>query len=80
MTKYVPVPVDGRKSFYGKCYVTVDDNDLKTLYSYDTKIVTKDADGNYKRYWKGYTVTTGRHMWAAFGLDKKTYSALPVEK
>ena len=36
MRKYELTPTDGRKSFYGKAVVIVEDNGTETLYSYNT--------------------------------------------
>lgn len=80
MKKYVPTPIDGTKSFYGKCYVTVDDDGTETVYSYDTKVMSKTPDGVLHRYWKGCSVTTLRHVGAVFGkISKKEWNAMPVE-
>ena len=65
--KFYLEPVDGRKSFYNKCYVQEIGNEA-TLYSYDTKIVTynmltgeltKTSSYDYGR-------TTKRHQKAFF--------------
>lgn len=65
--KFYLIPTDGRKSFYGKCYVeTVGDN--HTLYSYNTKIVTYNSKSGevvkHKDY--NYSRTTKRHQTAFF--------------
>lgn len=54
------VPVDGRKSFYRKCYVLENEKE-KRLYSYDT-LVAKFINGKMYRIWGGYSVTTMRHI------------------
>ena len=75
--RYELNPVDGRKSFYGKCYVEEDtDTGDKTLYSYNTKIITKKSNGELIKYWDDWSSTTGRHIKAFCGLDKKGYEAL----
>lgn len=76
MTKYELSPTDGRKSFYGKCYVNVSDDGTETLYSYDTPIVRKSVDGKLTRLWFGWSATTGRHIKAFCGLNKKQFEAL----
>jgi len=68
-----------RKSFYGKAKVMVNDDGSETLYSYDTPIMTKTADGNFKRHWDGWSQTTGRHIAEFSGLGKKGYLSLPLE-
>lgn len=37
MRKYELIPTDGRKSFYGKAVVMVQDDGSEILYSYGTK-------------------------------------------
>lgn len=56
-------PVDGRKSFYGKCYVEVV-GDYVTLYSYNTKIMTYNTKTRelIKHYAYNYSMTTKRHQ------------------
>ena len=71
---------DSRKSFYGKAKVMINDDDSETLYSYDTPIMTRTKDGNYKKHWDGWSNTTGRHIAEFSGMDKKKYSELPVEE
>lgn len=36
-----------------------------------------DADGNIIRLWNGWSATTGRHISAFCGLNKKEYLELP---
>lgn len=76
--KYELSPVDGRKSFYGKCYVLKDDLGNEVLYSYNTKIMTKYADGNMVRHYAKWTSTTGRHIKAFCGLNKADFIDLEV--
>lgn len=45
MRKYELTPVDGRKSFYGKAVVIVEDNGTETLYSYETPIIKRLVSG-----------------------------------
>ena len=72
-------PTDGRQSFYGKALVQVEENGEKILYSYLTKICSKDKNGKIKRCYDGWTQTTGRHIKAFCGLNKKEFEALPIE-
>lgn len=74
---YDLIPVDGRKSFYGKARVTVSEDGAQTLYSYNTPIITRDPSGALTRLWPGWSVTTGRHVKAFCGLNKAGYEALP---
>ena len=78
MKKYELTPKDGRKSFYGKAIVAIDDNGGETLYSYGTKIMTRDPAGQFVRYWDDWTATTGRHIKAFSDLNKAQYMALPL--
>lgn len=77
------MPTNGRKSFYGKCKVRFEDDCSQTLLSYDTEIMRRFPDGNMVRFpWevdgKNWTATTGTHIKAFSGLNKKEYMALPV--
>lgn len=48
MRKYELTPVDGRKSFYGKAVVIVEDNGTETLLqSYDTTVCKIDKSGEF---------------------------------
>lgn len=75
-------PVDNRKSFYNKCYVVRDNNNL-TCYSYTTPVAY--YDGKFHRLWSGYSATTMRHVnsFAAYcGINaggKKWWDSLPIE-
>ena len=51
---------DSRKSFYGKATVLELDGDIY-LKSYDT-IVCGIVGGEFKRFWHGWSSTTGRHI------------------
>ena len=73
MRKYKLSPDDNRKSFYGKAIVRVDDNGTETLCSYGTPIISKDINGNLKRIWDGWTVTTGRRIKAFRGLNQAQF-------
>lgn len=41
-------PIDGRASFYGKARVVIDENGVETLVSYNTPIMRRLLDGNWK--------------------------------
>lgn len=71
------VPDDSRKSFYGKAKVKTYTDGTRVLQSYNTDVVKIDADGNIIRLWNGWSATTGRHISAFCGLNKKEYSELP---
>ena len=76
MKMYELMPDNGRKSFYGKAKVVVDDNGNETLYSYDTPIIKRDVNGKLTKLWNGWSNTTGTHIKAFCGLDKKSYDNL----
>lgn len=76
MKTYELIPTNGRKSFYVKAKVTVDDNGGETLYSYDTPIVRREADGALTRLWNGWSTTTGTHIKSFCGLNKAGFMAL----
>ena len=70
-----------RKSFYGKAKVAILDNGDEILFSYGTPIIYKDLDkGKAYRLWDGWSATTGRHITAFIGLNKKAYQALEYRK
>lgn len=73
------MPQNGRKSFYGKAIVMIDDNGDQILYSYGTKIMVRKAEnGQYKRFYDGWTTTTGNHIKSFSGLNKQEYMALEL--
>ena len=79
MKTYELRPVDGRKSFYNKATVTIDDNGTETLYSYGIPIIKRLYTGELVKLWDGWTATTGRHIYAFCGLRKAEYTALSKE-
>lgn len=76
MKEYELKPTDGRKSFYGKAVVMVEDNGTETLYSYNTPIIKRLVSGELVKLWDGWTATTGRHIQAFCGLNKAAYMSL----
>ena len=76
MKIYELKPITSQKSFYGKAIVKVNDNGDETLYSYNTPIIKKMADGTYKKLWNGWTATTGKHIKAFSGLNKAAFMGL----
>ena len=76
MRKYELTSTDGRKSFYGKAVVIVEDNGTETLYSYNTPIIKRLVSGELVKLWDGWTATTGRHIKAFCGLNKAAYMSL----
>lgn len=77
MKSYELRPVDGRKSFYSKAIVEVDNSGNETLYSYGTAIIKRLVSGELVRLWAGWSATTGRHIKAFCGLNKAAFEALP---
>lgn len=63
MKKFYLNPIDGRKSFYNKCYVVIDGS-TATLYSYDTKIMSYNTETKevIKTNFYNYSMTTKRHQ------------------
>ena len=76
MRKYELTPTDGRKSFYGKAVVVVEDNGTETLYSYNIPIIKRLVSGELVKLWDGWTATTGRHIQAFCGLNKASFMSL----
>ena len=79
MKVYELAPTDSHKSFYGKAKVLVE-NDTETLVSYDTPIIRRYSNGKLERLWSGWSATTGRHVAAFCGINKKQYEAMEVVK
>lgn len=54
-------PVDGHKSFYGKCSVIFRDG-KSLLRSYNTIVAEYSDKDGFKRLWNSYSATTMRHI------------------
>ena len=80
MRRYELIPIDGRKSFYGKVIVEMKDDGSETLYSYGTPVIKCDPLKNLERLYDGWSLTTGRHIKAFCGLNKKEFFDLPLSK
>lgn len=77
MKKYELMPRNGRKSFYGKAFVEVDDNGVEVLYSYLTPIIKRFPNGTLKRlYDEEPSLTTMTHIKSFCGLTKREFMAL----
>ena len=82
---YELTPDNGRKSFYGKAKVYQRDG-WTVLQSYDTYVCAINSNGDFLRYWDGYSATTARHIATfcrAHGLSvpcKAEWENLPVER
>lgn len=79
MNRYELKPLDGRKSFYGKCYVEEAEDGTKTLYSYNIPIIKRLKSGELVRLFDGWTLTTGRHISAFCGLNKSEFLRVKME-
>lgn len=84
--KEFKLPATRQKSFYGKASVIEDNNGEIFLRSYDTLVCYIDNNGNVKRLWDGYSVTTMKHindflmLFDLPGGGKKWWLSLKVEK
>lgn len=78
MRKYELIPTDGRKSFYGKAQVVIEEDGTETLYSYETAIIKRTTAGDLIRLYDGFTATTGRHIKAFCGLNKAQFLSVPL--
>lgn len=75
---YELTPKTSQKSFYGKARVTVYSDGSKVLASYSTDVARIDANGNVFRLWTGWSATTGKHIAAFCGLNKREFTNLPT--
>lgn len=71
-------PNDSHKSFYGKAKVISTDG-IEQLQSYDTIVASMDNKGVIHRHWGDWSATTGRHLRAWQGIDKKQWDNMEVE-
>ena len=79
MNVYELKPTTRQKSFYGKAKVIVSDDGTRLLKSYDTIVIKRKPDGELVRTWQSWSATTGKHIAAFAGINKKEYLALPLE-
>lgn len=68
-------PTTTQKSFYGKAKI-IETSEGKYLKSYNTIIMCVNNDGSMIRFWSGWSATTGKHISAFCGLNKKEYLKL----
>lgn len=82
MKQYELVPQNGRKSFYGKVKVLVEDDGTETLFSYESAIIKRYPDGELEPLYTGdkYGSTTASHVYSFCGLRKADYRKLLKEK
>lgn len=71
-----PLPEQNQKSFYGKAQVRINDDGTQVLYSYGTEIMSKNPDGSLTKIYDDWTQTTGKHIKAFCGLNKKEWDLL----
>lgn len=73
MKRYELAPNGTQKSFYGKAVVEIDNVGNETLYSYNTPIIKRLANGSLVKLWGGWSNTTGKHLNKAgfMGLEHK---------
>lgn len=76
MIIYELQPCNGQKSFYGKAIILRDNDGNETLLSYGTEIVKRYTNGYLQRLWDGWSATTGKHIKAFCGLNKKAFDKL----
>ena len=79
MQTYELTPTDGRKSFYSKAIVVIDNDGTETLYSYNTPVIRRWTEGKLERLWDGWSATTGRHVKAFCGISKKEWDKMEVK-
>lgn len=78
-----PVKEQHQQSFYGKAYVEMwflkKELISETLWSYNTKILTRYPGGKIVRHFDGWTYTTGKHIYAFCGIRKKEFFQIKLE-
>jgi hypothetical protein len=79
MKSYELQPIGSVKSFYRKAIVIIDDDGNETLKSYDTEVIRRDKDGTLHRLWDDWSATTGRHIKAFCGINKKQWDEMEIE-
>lgn len=73
MKTYELKPKNNQKSFYSKAIVAIEDDGSETLFSYEIPIIKRTDDGKLVKLWDSWSATTGRHINAFCGLNKKEY-------
>lgn len=79
MKTYELIPANGRKSFYGKAIVQVDETTgAETLLSYGVPIIRRSSSGELTKLCEDsiVTMTTVTHLKSFCGLDKKGFVKL----
>ena len=84
--KVYELAATSQKSYYGKAKVIEDENGEIYLQSYYTLVCYINKNGDIKRLWPGYSVTTMKHindfldLFNKPGGGKKWWDSLEVEK
>ena len=73
-------PVTSQKSFYGKANVYIMRDGTTFLRSYATIVAGIDKSGNVKRFWGGWSATTGKHIKAFCGMNKAQFTSIPLSE
>ena len=79
----MPGDYDRAKSFYGRAKI-IETDEGTLLQSYDTTVCKINKSGEFIRMWRGYSVTTMRHinvfikMFGISGGGKAWWNSLPV--
>ena len=79
----MPGDYDRAKSFYGKAKI-IETDEGTLLQSYDTTVCKINKSGEFIRMWRGYSVTTMRHInvfikiFGISGGGKAWWNSLPV--
>ena len=74
-----PLPEQHQKSFYDRAIVYEYLDGREVLFSYGTKILEKLDDSTFIRVYDGWSQTTGKHIKAFSGLNKKSFFDLPYK-
>ena len=80
MKIYELIPMNGRKSFYGKAIV-IEKDGWTFLKSYNTIVCGIDSSNGFHRFWNGWSDTTGKQIKSFRGGigNKKDWDSFPVE-
>lgn len=71
-----PTGTQNQKNFYGKAIVIIEEDGSETLLSYNTPIIKRTPNGELIKLYNDYTQSTGKHIKAFCGLDKKAFMTL----
>ena len=77
---YNLTPATRQKDFYGKAIVKEYSDGTKVLQSYHTDVLRLNPDGTLTRLRDGWSATTGKHIIAFAGLNKKEFLQLKTKE